>query len=69
MTSRSAQVSLGELAEQADEAARTATAIAQFTNTVDLGVADAYAIQAQSIGRRRQRGERLVGIKMGLTSR
>jgi 2-oxo-3-hexenedioate decarboxylase len=69
MTSRSAQVSLGELAEHADEAARTATAIAQFTNTVDLGVADAYAIQAQSISRRRERGEQLVGIKMGLTSR
>lgn len=69
MTSSPARVSLAELADQADEAARTATAIAQFTNTVDLGVADAYAIQAQSIGRRRQRGERLVGIKMGLTSR
>lgn len=69
MNSSLTQVSLGELAERADDAARTATAIAQFTNTVDLGVADAYAIQARSIGRRRQRGERLVGIKMGLTSR
>ncbi len=69
MTSGSSQVSLGELAGRADEAARTATAIAQFTNTVDLGVADAYAIQAQSISRRLQRGEQVVGIKMGLTSR
>lgn len=69
MTSGPGQTSLADLAECADEAARSATAIAQFTNTVDLGVADAYAIQAQSVGRRLQRGEQLVGIKMGLTSR
>jgi 2-oxo-3-hexenedioate decarboxylase len=69
MTSGSGQTSLAELAAQADEAAHSATAIAQFTNTIDLGVADAYAIQAQSVGRRLQRGEQLVGIKMGLTSR
>ena len=62
MTGGSAQVSLAELAERADEAARTATAIAQFTNTVDLGVADAYAIPAQSIGRRVHRGEQLVRL-------
>lgn len=65
----SAQVSLADLAERADEAARTGTAIAQFTDTVDLGVADAYAVQALSVGRRLQRGEQMVGIKMGLTSR
>jgi 2-oxo-3-hexenedioate decarboxylase len=69
MTSGSGQTSLADLADRADRAAHSATAIAQFTNTVDLGVADAYAIQAQSVGRRLQRGERLVGVKMGLTSR
>lgn len=69
MTSGSGQTSLADLAERADEAAHSATAIAQFTNTIDLGVADAYAIQAQSVSRRLQRGERLAGIKMGLTSR
>lgn len=69
MISGSTQVSLDELAERADEAARTATAIPQFTKTVDLSVADAYAIQAQSIRRRMQRGEQIVGVKMGLTSR
>ncbi len=69
MTAHSPQTSVAQLAERADEAARTATAIAQFTDTIDLGVADAYAIQALSVGRRLQRGEQMVGIKMGLTSR
>jgi 2-oxo-3-hexenedioate decarboxylase len=68
-TESTVRVSLATLAERADDAARTATAIAQFTDTIDLGVADAYAIQAQSIGRRLQRGEQMVGLKMGLTSR
>lgn len=53
-----------------DDAARTATAIAQLTDSrPDLTVADAYAIQAASIQRRLARGERRIGIKMGLTSR
>ncbi len=52
-----------------DEAARTASAIPQFTESAPLSVADAYAVQAASIERRLQRGERLVGVKMGLTSR
>jgi len=69
MTGSPNQTSLAELAERADEAARSATAIAQFTDTVDLGVADAYATQALSVSRRLQRGEQMAGIKMGLTSR
>ena len=52
-----------------DEAARTATAIPQFTETATLSVADAYEIQAQSIERRIKRGEKRIGVKMGLTSR
>jgi len=57
-------------AQIVDEAARTATAIPQLTDTTpDLTVADAYAIQAASIQRRLARGERRIGIKMGLTSR
>ena len=57
------------MAEIADEGARTATAIAQFTNDYELDVPDAYAVQALSVARRVARGERIVGIKMGLTSR
>jgi 2-oxo-3-hexenedioate decarboxylase len=56
-------------AKVVDEAARTASAIPQFTESAPLKVADAYAIQAASIDRRLRRGEALVGVKMGLTSR
>lgn len=69
MSDATRQVSLSDLAERADEAARTAAAIAQFTTTIDLGVADAYAVQALSVARRLHRGEQMAGIKMGLTSR
>lgn len=62
-------VDLDELAAQADDAARRGVAIPQFTNHHDLDVAGAYSVQATSIGRRLARGERLVGVKMGLTSR
>lgn len=58
---------IAALAERLDEAARTATAIPQLTEA--LGVDDAYAVQAQSMARRYARGERRIGIKMGMTSR
>jgi 4-hydroxy 2-oxovalerate aldolase len=58
-----------KFAEVVDEAARTASAIPQFTESAPLSVADAYAIQAVAIDRRLKRGEKLVGVKMGLTSR
>lgn len=60
---------IAKLAEIVDEAARTATEIPQFSDTKPLSVDEAYAVQAQSIQRRYARGERRVGIKMGLTSR
>lgn len=61
---------LETLAERVDEAARTATAIPQLTEEVpDLSVEAAYTVQALSMKRRYARGERRVGIKMGLTSR
>jgi 2-oxo-3-hexenedioate decarboxylase len=61
--------SLDDLAEVADEAARTATAIRQFSLDQELSVADAYEVQERSVDRRLARGERRVGMKMGLTSR
>ncbi|MFG1394259.1 2-keto-4-pentenoate hydratase [Xanthobacter agilis] len=60
---------LAQCAAVVDEAARTATAIPQFTESGPLGVEEAYAIQALSMERRFARGETLAGIKMGLTSR
>lgn len=58
------------LAETVDRAAMTATAIPQLTDRYpNLFVHDAYRIQAGSIDRRLERGEKLIGVKMGLTSR
>ena len=41
---------LAKFAQIVDEAARTAAAIPQFTESAPLGVEEAYAIQALSIG-------------------
>ena len=60
---------IAKYAEIVDAATRAATAIPQLTESAPLSVADAYAVQAASIERRIQRGEKLVGVKMGLTSR
>lgn len=61
---------LAEFARILDDAARTATAVPQLTEDhPNLTVEDAYAIQALSMGLRYERGERRVGVKMGLTSR
>lgn len=60
---------LGDLAATVDEAARAASAIAQLSAERVLSVDEAYAIQALSLGRRQARGERRIGVKMGLTSR
>ena len=61
---------LEELAVVVDEAQRAARAIPQLTKDhPDLSVPDAYAIQALSVARRIARGEKRIGVKMGLTSR
>lgn len=61
---------LEQLARTVDEAARHGTPIPQLTDEHKaLSVDDAYAIQALSVARRLARGERRIGIKMGLTSR
>ena len=61
--------SLTALAAQLDEAAYTATATAQLSEQTPITIKDAYAIQAASINRRIDRGERLAGYKMGFTSK
>ena len=62
-------VDIQALAARVDDAARTATAIAQLSQSTKFSLADAYSVQKQSIARRIARGERQVGIKMGFTSR
>lgn len=60
---------LAKLAEIADRAAHSATAMPQFSDTQKLSEAEGYAVQALSMQRRYARGDRRIGIKMGFTSR
>jgi 2-oxo-3-hexenedioate decarboxylase len=62
-------IDLDFLAANVDEAARLGRAIPQLSLAhPDLSIAHAYAVQRASIARRLARGERVVGMKMGLTS-
>lgn len=59
-----------ELARIVDAAALKGTAIPQLSATHgEISVEAAYGVQALSIARRLSRGEHLVGMKMGFTSR
>lgn len=60
---------LVRIAEILDTAAREAEAVAQISETAPLDLDAAYRVQALSLERRYARGERRVGVKMGLTSR
>jgi len=60
---------LAKLAEQLDNAARSATAMSQLSASAPISVDDAYEIQRLSMERRYERGENLVGVKLGFTSR
>ncbi|MEH1101733.1 2-keto-4-pentenoate hydratase [Micromonospora sp. CPCC 205561] len=57
------------IAERLGVAADTATAIGQLAAETGLDADAAYAVQTALIQRRLDRGERLVGLKMGLTSK
>lgn len=57
------------LATALDTAAHTATATAQLSDYNPVNLEDAYTIQALSINRRVDRGERIVGYKLGFTSK
>jgi 2-oxo-3-hexenedioate decarboxylase len=63
------QLRLDELAARLDDAARAASPIPQLAAEAGLDADAAYAVQAALVERRLARGERLVGLKMGLTSR
>ncbi|TDC51157.1 4-oxalocrotonate decarboxylase [Actinomadura sp. KC345] len=62
-------VDVNGLAATLDEAARDVRAIPRLTERTPFDVAAAYAVQRAGIKLRRQRGERLAGVKMGFTSR
>ncbi|MBC8144088.1 MAG: 4-oxalocrotonate decarboxylase, partial [bacterium] len=57
-------------AETVDSAALNAVEIAMLSGDGrEIAIDDAYAIQSASIARRVSRGDAVVGMKMGLTSR
>lgn len=58
-----------ELAQRLDTAAKNAEAIDQLSTETSLDLAQAYEIQKLSIDQRLARGEKIVGIKMGFTSK
>ncbi|MEV1002483.1 fumarylacetoacetate hydrolase family protein [Nonomuraea sp. NPDC050202] len=60
---------MNALAELLDEAALAGRAIPRLTDTADLDVPAAYQVQRATIERRLARGERIIGVKMGFTSR
>ncbi|WP_326554274.1 2-keto-4-pentenoate hydratase [Micromonospora sp. NBC_01813] len=60
---------LAGLAVRLDEAARTGTPIRQLAEAHGIDVDAAYRLQQTLIARRLTRGEHVVGVKMGLTSR
>jgi len=55
-------------AQRLDQAAMQATAIPQLSLQQAFDLDEAYAIQALNIEQRKQRGQALVGLKMGFTS-
>jgi len=59
---------LNLLAEKVDAAAHNATPIAQLSTESQFSVDESYEIQRLSIARRLDRGESLIGLKMGFTS-
>ncbi|MBL8645218.1 MAG: fumarylacetoacetate hydrolase family protein [Rhodospirillaceae bacterium] len=59
---------IAALAAKLDDAARFAKATPQIAGE-PISVGDAYAVQKTSIQKRLARGERIVGMKMGFTSR
>ncbi|HHM21483.1 MAG TPA: 4-oxalocrotonate decarboxylase [Bacteroidetes bacterium] len=62
-------MNIKELAKKLDEAALQAKPIAQLSEQYPLTLKEAYKIQAASINRRYERGEKFVGLKLGFTSK
>ena len=56
------------MAEKLDTARRTRAPIGQISHQEQFSRSEAYSIQEAGIALRREQGERIVGMKMGLTS-
>lgn len=62
-------MNLEAAARRLDDAARHGSAIEQISANEPFSVDDAYRIQRASIELRKARGERVIGVKLGFTSR
>jgi 2-oxo-3-hexenedioate decarboxylase len=62
-------IDIEKFAEVVDTAAHTANSIPQISDTEELNLVEAYEVQKASVAKRFARGEKLIGIKMGFTSR
>jgi len=58
-----------DIARQLDEAAQHAVSVPQVSVVQNINLEEAYKIQRLSMGRRYQRGEQSIGVKLGFTSR
>ena len=58
-----------KIAETLDLAAHKASAVPQISQDTEINLDQAYAIQSISMARRYVRGEKLVGLKLGFTSK
>lgn len=63
------ETNISELAQVVDNAAKNAQSIEQLSLQNSITLKDAYTIQARSIERRIERGEELLGYKLGFTSK
>lgn len=61
-------MNINELAQLVDNAAFNATAVKQISEGQQLTLDEAYEVQKQMIDLRLNRGEKLIGLKMGFTS-
>lgn len=62
-------MNIQQIATKLDDAARNAKSVEQISLTESFSEKEAYDIQAASIQKRYNRGERFIGIKMGFTSK
>jgi len=62
-------MNLQDIAKILDEAAKNAQPVTQISSEHSFSESDAYVIQQKSIERRYARGEKLIGLKMGFTSK
>ncbi len=62
-------MSIQQLATTIDQAAHQAKAIPQLSLQHNFSETEAYAVQAASMQHRYERGEKLIGLKMGFTSK